>query len=93
MHDSVMALVEAGVSVDGMGAGGNTALHLATHHGQEGVAAVLMQAGEICPGTAVVSVMAVSVSTVSFFFYSCGFDVFVSRKLRFGQFQILTVFS
>ncbi|CAN0512133.1 unnamed protein product, partial [Scytosiphon promiscuus] len=47
LHDSVMALVEAGVSVDGMGAGGNTALHLATHHGQEGVAAVLMQAGEI----------------------------------------------
>lgn len=52
LSDSVLALVEAGVPVDGMGSGGNTALHLATHHGQEGVVAVLMQAGESTYGLA-----------------------------------------
>lgn len=40
------ALIDAGVPVDAMGAEGNTALHLAAYHKQEGVVAVLMRAGE-----------------------------------------------
>ena len=44
--ESVVALIEAGVPVDAMGAGGNTALHLAADHKQDGVVAVLVRAGE-----------------------------------------------
>lgn len=44
--DCVIALVNAGVPVDAMGAEGNTALHLAVFHKMEGVVAVLMRAGE-----------------------------------------------
>lgn len=46
MADCVIALVNAGVPVDAMGAEGNTALHLAVFHKKEGVVAVLMRAGE-----------------------------------------------
>ncbi|CAM9130053.1 unnamed protein product [Scytosiphon promiscuus] len=45
MSDSVAALLDAGVSVDAMGAEGNTALHLAAFNKEEGVVAVLMRAG------------------------------------------------
>lgn len=46
MSECVAALLDAGVSVDAMGAEGNTALHLAAYNKEEGVVAVLMRAGE-----------------------------------------------
>lgn len=45
MTESVLALVAAGVPIDAMGTEGNTALHLAAFHKQEGVVAILMKAG------------------------------------------------
>lgn len=54
MLEAVQALIAAGVVVDAMGAEGNTALHLASFHGQDGVVALLMAAGTVCfeePGT------------------------------------------
>ena len=46
LAESVVAFVEAGVPVDSLGTGGNTALHLAAYHRRDGVVAVLMRAGE-----------------------------------------------
>lgn len=46
MSETVAALIDAGVPPDTMGAEGNTALHLASWHKEEGAVAVLMRAGE-----------------------------------------------
>ena len=46
MSETVAALIDAGVPPDAMGAEGNTALHLASWHKEEGAVAVLMRAGK-----------------------------------------------
>lgn len=46
MSETVAALLDAGVPPDAMGAEGNTALHLASWHMEEGAVAVLVRAGE-----------------------------------------------
>lgn len=47
MSEIVHDLLLAGVPVDAMGAEGNTALHLASFHRQDGVVAVLMRGGNL----------------------------------------------